>query len=66
MLDEAGLVDWKTALCQGSGQAFYNTQKFALSGLRERASQQQLRGDFEACLDGFSSDVAITDLSSAK
>ena len=57
MLDEAGVVDQEAALCQESGQAFYNTSKFTLSDLRARASQQQLRADFEAYLDGFSSNV---------
>ena len=57
MLDEAGVVDQEAALCQESGQAFYNTSKFTLSDLRARASQHQLRADFEAYLDGFSSNV---------
>ena len=57
MLDEAGVVDQEAALCQESGQAFYNTSKFTLCDLRARASQQQLRADFEAYLDGFSSNV---------
>ena len=57
MLDEAGIVDQDAALCQESGQAFYNTSKFTLSDLRARASQQQLRADFEAYLNGFSPNV---------
>ena len=57
MLDEAGIVDQDAALSQESGQAFYNTSKFTLSDLRARASQQQLRADFEAYLDGFSPNV---------
>ena len=57
MLDEAGIVDQEAALCDASGQAFYNTSNFTLSDLRARASQQQLRADFEAYLDGFSSNV---------
>lgn len=42
---------------QAAGQAFYNTSKFTLRDLRARASQQQLRADFEAYLDGFSPNV---------
>ncbi len=57
MLDQAGVVDQDAALCQASGQAFYNTSKFTLSDLRARASQAQLKADFEAYLDGFSSNV---------
>ena len=33
---------------QAAGQAFYNTSKFTLRDLRARASQQQLKADFEA------------------
>ena len=57
MLDEAGVVDQEAALCQESGQAFYNTSKFTLSDLRARAIQQRLRADFEEYLDGFSPNV---------
>ena len=57
MLDRAGVVDQDAALCQASGQAFYNTSKFTLSDLRARASQAQLKADFEAYLDGFSPNV---------
>jgi type I restriction enzyme M protein len=56
-LDEAGVVNQDAALRQASGQAFYNTSRFTLRGLRSRASQQQLRADFEAYLDGFSPNV---------
>ncbi len=45
------------ALRQAAGQAFYNTSPFTLRDLRSRASQQQLRADFEAYLDGYSSNV---------
>jgi type I restriction enzyme M protein len=41
----------------GGGQAFYNTSKFTLRDLKNRASQQQLKADFEAYLDGFSPNV---------
>ena len=56
-LDKAGITNQDAALRQASGQAFYNTSKFTLRDLRARASQQQLRADFEDYLDGFSSNV---------
>ncbi len=56
-LDAAGIVEQNMALRQAAGQAFYNTSKFILRDLRNRASQQQLRADFEAYLDGFSDNV---------
>jgi len=57
MLDRAGVIQQDQALRQASGQAFYNTSKFTLRDLRSRASQQQLKADFEAYLDGFSPNV---------
>ena len=56
-LDEAGIVHQDQALRQEAGQAFYNTSKFTLRDLKARASQQQLKADFEAYLDGFSPNV---------
>jgi len=56
-LDGAGIVHQDQALRQASGHAFYNTAKFTLRDLRARASQQQLKADFEAYLDGFSPNV---------
>src|SRR5438034_7316712 len=56
-LDKAGIVHQDAALRQAAGQAFYNTSKFTLRDLKGRASQQQLRADFEAYLDGFSPNV---------
>jgi type I restriction-modification system DNA methylase subunit len=56
-LDKAKIVHQDQALRQAAGQAFYNTSKFTLRDLRARASQQQLKADFEAYLDGFSSSV---------
>jgi len=56
-LDEAGVVHQDPALREAAGQAFYNTSKFTLRDLKARASQQQLRVDFEAYLDGFSPNV---------
>jgi type I restriction enzyme M protein len=56
-LDKTGITEQHAALCVSAGQAFYNTSKFMLRDLRSRASQQQLRADFEAYLDGFSPNV---------
>ena len=56
-LDAAGIVHQDQALRQAAGQAFYNTSKFTLRDLRARTSQQQLKADFEAYLDGFSPNV---------
>src|SRR3954452_24021565 len=57
MLDGAGISNQDHALRQAAGQAFYNTSRFTLRDLRNRASQQQLRADFQAYLDGFSPNV---------
>src|SRR6266498_1139183 len=57
MLDGAGIANQDQALRQAAGQAFYNTSRFTLRDLRARASQQQLKADFEAYLDGFSPNV---------
>jgi type I restriction enzyme M protein len=56
-LDTAQIVHQDPALRQAAGQAFYNTSKFTLRDLQARASQQKLRADFEAYLDGFSPNV---------
>ena len=56
-LDPARIANQDAALRQAAGQAFYNTSRFTLRDLRARASQQQLRADFEAYLDGFSPNV---------
>ncbi len=56
-LDAKKIVNQEAALRQASGQAFYNASKFTLRDLQSRASQQQLKADFEAYLDGFSSNV---------
>ncbi|MDF1613850.1 type I restriction-modification system subunit M [Desulfurivibrio dismutans] len=56
-LDQAKIVHQDQALRLAAGQAFYNTSKFTLRDLRARASQQQLKADFEAYLDGFSPNV---------
>lgn len=57
MLDGAGVLNQDSALRQASGHAFYNGSKFTLRDLSARASQQQLKADFEAYLDGFSPNV---------
>lgn len=56
-LDIAKVANQHAALCQASGEAFYNTSKFTLRDLKARAKQQQLKADFEAYLDGFSPNV---------
>jgi len=56
-LDEAKIVHQDQALRKAAGQAFYNTSKFTLRDLKSRASQQQLKADFEAYLEGFSPNV---------
>ncbi len=56
-LDKAKITNQDQALRQAAGQAFYNTSRFTLRDLTARASQQQLRLDFEAYLDGFSPNV---------
>ena len=56
-LDKAKIVHQDQALRQAAGQAFYNTSKFTLGDLKARSSQQQLKADFEAYLDGFSPNV---------
>src|SRR5258707_3399646 len=57
LLDGAGITNQDHALREAAGQAFYNTSKFTLRDLRARASQHQLRADFESYLDGFSPNV---------
>lgn len=59
MLDAAGITNQEQALRAAAGKAFYNTSPFTLRDLRARASQQQLRADFEAYLDGFSPNVQL-------
>jgi type I restriction enzyme M protein len=56
-LDKAGIANQDAALRQAGEQAFYNTSRFTLRDLRNRASQSQLKADFEAYLDGFSPNV---------
>ena len=56
-LDDQGIVQQDAALRATAKQAFYNTSKFTMRDLRARTSQQQLKADFEAYLDGFSPNV---------
>jgi type I restriction enzyme M protein len=56
-LDAANIANQDAALRQAAEQAFYNTSKFTLRDLKGRASQQALKADFEAYLDGFSPNV---------
>src|SRR6266852_4773817 len=56
-LDAKKIVHQDVALRQAAGQAFYNTSRFTLRDLKGRASQQALKADFEAYLDGFSPNV---------
>jgi type I restriction enzyme M protein len=56
-LDREGVANQDAALRAAAGQAFYNTSPFRLRDLKARATQQQLRADFEAYLDGFSPNV---------
>ena len=56
-LENAGVANKHAALCQASGNAFYNVSPFTLRDLRARGKQQQLKSDFEVYLDGFSPSV---------
>lgn len=56
-LDDAGILNQADALCNISGQSFYNSSPFTLKDLKSRAKNQQLRADFIAYLDGFSPNV---------
>ncbi len=56
-LDKEKVANQDDALRAASGQAFYNTSPFLLRDLKSRATQQNLKDDFEAYLDGFSPNV---------
>lgn len=56
-LDKAKVVHQDSAMRQVAEQDFYNTSKFTLRDLKARASQQQLKADFESYLDGYSPNV---------
>ena len=55
--DDEGIDDQAPILEDAAGQSFYNTSQFGLKDLTSRASQQQLRDDFNAYLDSFSPNV---------
>ena len=57
LLDEAGIIDQVGPLQQAAGQQFYNASPCTLKDLRNATSQQQLRDNFNAYLDGFSPNV---------
>jgi type I restriction enzyme M protein len=56
-LDAAKITNQDQALRLAAGQGFYNTSKFTMRDLRNVSSQQALRSNFEAYLDGFSPGV---------
>lgn len=56
-MDKAKVTNQEAALCQASGEAFYNTSRYTLADLRNRARRQQLDSDFKNYLDGFSPNV---------
>ena len=56
-LDEAGIADQTGPLQQAAGQQFFNASPFTLRDIRNVTSQQQLRDNFNAYLDGFSPNV---------
>src|SRR2546425_450820 len=56
-LDKQKVANKDAALRSAAGQAFYNTSPFLLRDLKGRATQQKLKDDFEAYLDGFSPNV---------
>jgi len=57
LLDDARITEQRSALCEASGQAFYNTSQFTLRDLKSRGSQQHLLADFEDYLNGYSPNV---------
>jgi len=56
-LDAANIANQESALCQAAEQAFFNASAYTLRDLKNRAKTQQLKADFEAYLDGFSSNI---------
>jgi len=56
-LDRADVANQDRALCQASGEAFFNISPYTLRDLKARVRQQILKADFEAYLDGFSANV---------
>ena len=56
-LDKEQITNQDDALRSAAGQAFYNTSPFLLRDLKSRKTQQTLKDDFMAYLDGFSPNV---------
>jgi type I restriction enzyme M protein len=56
-LDKEMITNQDDALRSASGEAFYNTSPFLLRDLKSRKTQQTLKDDFIAYLDGFSPNV---------
>ena len=56
-MDSAGVKDQYVPLSSASKHAFYNVSPFKLKDLTARTSNQQLKADFIAYLDGFSDNV---------
>ena len=56
-MDSAGIKEQYAPLSSASGHAFYNVSPFKLKDLTARTSNQQLKVDFIAYLDGFSENV---------
>ena len=56
-LDQADIADQTGPLQEAAGQQFFNSSDFTLRNLRTATSQQQLRQNFNAFLDGFSPNV---------
>ena len=56
-LDKELITNQDDALRSASGQAFYNTSPFLLRDLKACSTQQKLKDDFEAYLDGYSPNV---------
>ena len=56
-MDEEKIADQTGPLQQAAGQQFFNASPFTLRDLRNATSQQQLRDNFNAYLDGFSPNV---------
>jgi type I restriction enzyme M protein len=57
MLNDSGIINQTEALCNAAKQSFCNASPFRLKDLTSRASQQKLKADFLAYLDGFSLNV---------
>ena len=56
-LEEAGITALDGPLKKAAGQDFYNSSAFTLKSLLNTSGRQQMRSNFEAYLDGYSSNV---------